>query len=154
MTGAWRDGDTRSAVAKREPEPEPKSGFPNDEGKFRKFDFVVRGGKKRKVPKELDCESSFTIYSAAGDFLNQGGPPECNRFTARRANPSAKAKKLLDTARERAEEVAKKIDCPKDCPDRVIEEVWRGWDCRRDDRLGWDLGIVAVELEVSCRPRP
>lgn len=116
--------------------------FENKQGTYKDPDLVIAGGRVQgPVPKTLDCEVPFVIYSSWAETVES-----CDDFDG----PADGDNDVCDTALANANAVAGRITCPTRCPRKVVTEIWRGWECEFDKGAKVNIAICAVEIEVIC----
>jgi hypothetical protein len=116
--------------------------FENKQGTYKDPDLVIAGGRVQgPVPKTLDCEVPFVIYSSWAKVVES-----CEDFDG----PDDGDNEVCEKALENAEAVAARIACPTRCPRKIVTEIWRGWECELDSSGEFFVAICAVEIEVIC----
>ena len=117
-------------------------GFQHEQGDYHHPPNVVvqPGEPLPELPKELPCPGSYYIYASDAQWV-----ANCNGF----GGPNDSGNEVCDNSEAAAKQAAAQIGCPKECR-KVVSEIWRGWDCKWDNRLKRNLAVCAVELKVEC----
>lgn len=118
-----------------------KPPFPNDQGSYAEPGIVIPGGREpADMPKEMLCGKGVVIYSSWADWV-----PNCAAFRG----PGAGFNAVTQTALANALKAANKIKCLGKC-EKIVVELWRGWDCGAEGK-GF-IAFGAVEVLVRCGP--